>query len=333
MPRFARADSDMPDTPLSSGALMVANRLRKNWKQLSRWRRRQAVDCFRLYDADIPEYALAVDVYQGEQRWVHVQEYAAPKRIDPAKARQRLADALAAVAEVLEVDGPRLFVKQRQRQRGTDQYHKLAATGAFHQVAEGGHRFWVNFADYLDTGLFLDHRDTRAMLQAEARDKDFLNLFAYTGSGTVYAAAGGAASTTTVDMSRTYLDWARRNMAANGSGGTDHRYLQADCLQWLQRPDDRRYGLIFLDPPSFSSSKRMQTTFDVQRDHVALLTATARLLEPGGTLLFSNNRRHFRIDAEALPDLTIENISRHTLPKDFERNPRIHNCWRIQRRR
>lgn len=322
----------MNQPPLNNNALMVANRLRKNLKHLSRWRRQQGVDCYRLYDADIPEYALAVDVYEGERRWVHVQEYAAPKQIDDDKARQRLTDALTAVREVLAVEPPQLFIKRRQRQKGKEQYNKLAATKHFHPIQEGGQQLWVNFEDYLDTGLFLDHRSTRAMLRSEAQGKDFLNLFAYTGSASVYAATGGAATTTTVDMSRTYLDWAQRNMTSNGFDGANHRYIQADCLQWLRQQRGLDYGLIFLDPPSFSSSKRMRSTFDVQRDHVDLLSATLKLLKPDGLMIFSNNRRYFRIDQEALPQASIDNISRNTLPKDFERNPRIHNCWRIRHR-
>ena len=321
------------------GARMVANRLRKNRKHLARWRKQNGIHCYRLYDADLPEYAVAVDAYEGTDedagdgpRWVHVQEYAAPKTIDEAKARRRLEDALAAVREVLEVGPGTLFVKVRRRQKGREQYEKLAASARLHTVEEGGHRFLVNFEDYLDTGLFLDHRLTWAMVQAEARGRGFLNLFAYTGSATVYAAAGGATATTTVDMSRTYLDWAGRNLALNGFEGDEHQRVQADCLQWLDAgPRRRRYGLIFLDPPSFSSSKRMHGTFDVQRDHVDLLRRVLELLEPDGLLSFSNNNRRFKMDREALPDVVIEEVSRATLPKDFERNPRIHNCWRIRR--
>jgi len=317
---------------------MVANRLRKNLKRLAGWRKQQQVHCYRAYDADIPEYAVAVDVYEGEQQhgqpplWVHVQEYAAPKSVDEFKARRRLDDALAAVCEVFELDPQQLFVKVRQRQKGSSQYDKLSSSGQFHWVHEHQHRFQVNFQDYLDTGLFLDHRTTRALVQSEAAGKRFLNLFAYTGSVSVYAAAGGAAATTTVDMSNTYLGWARRNMEGNGYSGPQHRFIQADCIDWLQREaaTSQRYDLIFLDPPSFSSSKRMQQTFDVQRDHVALLSTTLRLLSPDGTLIFSNNRRHFRIDQAALPQAEVQDISRRTLPKDFERNPRIHNCWRIR---
>lgn len=323
--------------PLSDDARMLANRLRKNLKRLAGWRKQQRIDCFRLYDADIPEYAVAIDIYQTQpdhQCLVHVQEYAAPKSVDEFKARRRLDDALAAVCEVMQINEQQLFLKVRQRQKGAEQYNKLGSDGQFHTVHEQGHQFLVNLSDYLDTGLFLDHRSTRALLQKQAAAQHFLNLFAYTGSASVYAAAGGAASTTTVDLSNTYLDWAGRNMELNGFQGQDHRIIRADCMEWLrQTAGQQRFGLIFLDPPSYSSSKRMRSTFDVQRDHVPLLQATLRLLEPDGTLIFSNNRRHFRMDRDALPGINIEDISARTLPRDYERNPRIHNCWRLQQQR
>lgn len=319
---------------ISDDARMVANRLRKNLKRLSGWRKQQGIHCYRLYDADIPEYAVAVDIYQtwpDGERLVHLQEYAPPKTVDPFKARRRLDDMLAAVREVLQVTDQQLFLKVRQRQKGSEQYNKLGASGQFHTVQEHGHRLLVNLSDYLDTGLFLDHRSTRALLQGQASGQHFLNLFAYTGSASVYAAAGGAASTTTVDLSNTYLDWAGRNMQLNGYQGQNHRIIRADCMEWLrQTAGHQRFGLIFLDPPSYSSSKRMRSTFDVQRDHVPLLQATLRLLEPGGTLIFSNNRRHFRMDRDALAGIRIEDISARTLPRDYQRNPRIHNCWRLQ---
>jgi 23S rRNA (guanine2445-N2)-methyltransferase / 23S rRNA (guanine2069-N7)-methyltransferase len=218
----------------------------------------------------------------------------------------------------------------RRRQAGPSQYGKLAGQGQGHEVREGNCRFLVNFTDYLDTGLFLDHRPTRQMIQEMSGGRRFLNLFGYTGSATVHAARGGAAETVTVDMSRTYLDWARRNLALNGfSEGPMHRLVQADCLDWLAQTEER-FDLIFLDPPTFSNSKSMTGTFDVQRDHVELLRQTSRLLEKDGVLLFSNNFRRFKMDREALSELLIEDITAQTIPQDFSRNPRIHNCWRIR---
>jgi 23S rRNA (guanine2445-N2)-methyltransferase / 23S rRNA (guanine2069-N7)-methyltransferase len=260
-----------------------------------------------------------------------VQEYAAPHSIDAQRARQRLREAIGVTREVLSVGEDALFFKVRRRQKGGAQYERLASGGRFHEVREGGCRFLVNFEDYLDTGLFLDHRLTRALLARLAGGRRFLNLFAYTGTATVCAARGGAASTTSVDLSGTYLSWAQRNMALNGLTGGAHEFVQANCLKWLARSTgQRRYGLIFLGPPTFSASTRMTGTFDVQRDHVSLITAALRLLEPDGILIFSNNLRRFRIDREALAGLLVEDISRETLPPDFERNPRIHNCWRIR---
>ena len=315
----------------SAGAQMFANRLQKNLRTLARWLKREHISCYRLYDADIPEYAVAVDVYEGERRWVHVQEYAAPRGVDAGRAQARLSEAVGVIRDLLEIPAEQLFLKVRRQQKGKAQYQKLGAHGEFHIVEEGGNRFLVNFSDYLDTGLFLDHRITRAVLAELAGGRHFLNLFAYTASASVYAARGGAVSTTSVDLSRTYLDWARRNLELNGCGGRQHRLVQANTLEWLEQAAGRhRFGLIFLDPPSFSTSKRMQGTFDVQRDHVRLIKATARLLEPDGLLVFSNNRRRFSMDRAALPELFIEDISRATLPRDFERNPRIHNCWRIR---
>jgi 23S rRNA (guanine2445-N2)-methyltransferase / 23S rRNA (guanine2069-N7)-methyltransferase len=315
---------------------MFANRLRKNLKTLGRWARREGIDCYRLYDADLPEYALAIDLYPGEKLWVHVQEYQAPASIDPGRAELRLNAALAVIPEVLEIPPEQVFFKVRRRQKGDAQYQKLDAVARFYPVREGRCRFLVNFTDYLDTGLFLDHRPTRAMILELAQGKRFLNLFGYTGTASVCAALGGATDTTTVDMSNTYLDWTRRNLELNGITGYPHRLIRADCLEWLD--DEARqaglngtYDLIFLDPPTFSNSKRMEETFDVQRDHLDLLRKTARLLRPDGLLIFSTNRRRFRLDRAALTHLSVEDISAATIPQDFARHRDIHHCWKIRR--
>jgi len=328
----AQAPRGLPVEKRSEGAVMFANRLRKNAKNLQRWRNQEAIHAYRLYDADMPEYAVVVDVYEGVQRWVHVQEYQAPKSVDAEKARFRLKEAMGVIAEVLEVDESRLFFKLRKQQKGKAQYEKLGESRHFHEIEENGCRFLVNFQDYLDTGLFLDHRPIRKLIGEHAAGKDFLNLFAYTGTASVYAARGGARSTTTVDMSNTYLDWARRNMHLNGFAGKHHHFLQEDCLQWLaQAPRQQRFDLIFLDPPSFSTSKRMQQSFDVQRDHVELIGQTLQRLAPGGLLIFSNNLRSFSLDQAALSELDIQDITRKTIPKDFERNPKIHQCFLIRK--
>ena len=324
----------------AGGAAMFANRLRKNLRNLGRWARQQGIHCYRLYDADLPEYAVAVDLYRdgdsaGDEAGprVHVQEYEAPATVDSAKAEGRLVDALAVIPAVLEIPPAQVFLKVRRRQKGTAQYEKQAESGRFHRVEEGGLKFWVNFEDYLDTGLFLDHRPTRALIRERAAGRSFLNLFAYTGTATVYAAKGEASSTTSVDLSRTYLDWAERNLELNDIRGERHRLIQADCLAWLEGAvqSSWRYDLIFLDPPTFSASKRMRGTLDVQRDHVELIEQCMKLLMPGGELLFSTNQRKFRLDEEVLTTFRVEDISHRTIPKDFERDPRIHRCWLLRR--
>ncbi|MBI5480808.1 MAG: bifunctional 23S rRNA (guanine(2069)-N(7))-methyltransferase RlmK/23S rRNA (guanine(2445)-N(2))-methyltransferase RlmL [Deltaproteobacteria bacterium] len=324
----ARPGAPAP-TAIAPAAEAFANRLRKNLRSLRRWAEREGVTCYRVYDADLPEHALAVDLYE---RWVHVQEYEPPPTVDPRRAEARLHDALAAIPAVLEVPPGDVFLKVRRRQRGFAQYEKLARSEDFREVHEGGHTFLVNLVDYLDTGLFLDHRPTRALLRDLARGRRFLNLFGYTGTATVYAAGGGAASSTTVDLSQTHLAWARRNFALNGLRAAQHETVRADVLEWLG-DSRRRFGLIFLDPPTFSNSKGMRTTLDVQRDHVALLRAAGRLLEPDGVLIFSTNSRRFKLEGAALPELLVEDVTRATIPRDFARRPRVHQAWRIQRRR
>ncbi len=350
----------------SAGMEMFENRLHKNLKHLGRWARRQGITCYRLYDADLPDYNLAVDIYntlpssplpkglsQEDQRQTnsgsqeqaggvrgisphyiiaHVQEYQAPDTVDDDKARTRWREALDVIPRLLEIPLQQVFRKQRRQQKEGAQYEKQADTGIFHEVREGDCRFLVNFSDYLDTGLFLDHRSTRALLGTLAKDKHFLNLFGYTGTATVHAALGGALSTTTVDMSKTYLDWAQRNLELNGLKWKHYELIQADVLEWLQQRRQQRYGLIFLDPPTFSRSKRMDDTLDIQRDHVKLIGDTAKLLDAGGLLIFSTNLRKFRLDAAALAEFEITDISKKTLPEDFKGNPKIHQCFRIQKK-
>ncbi|MGP3592994.1 bifunctional 23S rRNA (guanine(2069)-N(7))-methyltransferase RlmK/23S rRNA (guanine(2445)-N(2))-methyltransferase RlmL [Vagococcus sp. WN89Y] len=304
-----------------------ANRLRKNVKKLEKWARQEGIECYRLYDADLPDYNVAVDRYAD---WVVVQEYAPPKTIDAQKARQRLFDIIAATITVLGIAPNKLVLKTRERQKGSSQYQKMNEKGDFMEVSEYNARLWVNLTDYLDTGLFLDHRIARRMLGEMSNGKDFLNLFAYTGSASVHAGLGGARSTTTVDMSRTYLEWAERNLRLNGLSGRAHRLIQADCLAWL-RETDEQFDVIFIDPPTFSNSKRMEDSFDVQRDHMRLMQDLKRLLRKGGTIMFSNNKRGFRMDHDGLAELGLvaKEITQKTQSQDFARNRQIHNCWLI----
>ena len=329
-----RRQADAPPA-LSEGATMVANRLRRNLRRLKAWREREGVTCFRAYDADLPEYAAAIDAYVTDETlprtFLHVQEYAAPADIPEDLQRRRLADLLAAAREVFDLPREQVAVKTRARGRGGSKYGQFDTRGDFLPVREGDVRLRVNLFDYLDTGLFLDHRPLRLRLADEAEDKRFLNLFGYTGAATVHAAAGRARQTTTVDLSATYLQWCAENLALNQLTGPRHRLVQADALAWLQA-DTGQYDLVFCDPPTFSNSKRAQD-FDIQARHVDLLRAAVARLAPGGVLYFSNNFRRFRLDEAASGQFaTIEDISPSTIPPDFERNPRIHRTWRMTQR-
>ena len=323
--RILRPATVRPRMPLDPAAEMFANRLRKNLKRLGKRFKKEAITCFRVYDQDLPEYAVAVDIYN---KWVHVQEYKAPDTVDTEKAEARLSHVLTVIPEVIGVPEGNIFLKVRRRQRGKAQYSRHENHGVFHEVDEDNCRFLVNFTDYIDTGLFLDQRITRSLIRDLARGKRFLNLFCYTGTATVYAAKGGAQSTTSVDASRVYQDWARRNLALNGFDPGRHFFYQADVLTWL-RNENRFYDLIFLDPPTFSNSKRLQLILDVQRDHVSLIRSAARVLKRDGSILFSSNYRKFKMDVEGLKGFRAEDLSRVTLPPDFEKRPRMHHCWKI----
>lgn len=327
------AQAPAPDAAATTaGGVMLENRLRKNLSHLGRWARRNGVTCFRLYDADLPEFNAAIDLYQSEQLWAVVQEYEAPAAVEADLARQRLAEIVAAVARVLDIPAGRTVCKQRQRQRDGAQYAPRARTGQFLEVQEDGLKLQVNLHDYLDTGLFLDHRATRASLREQARGQHMLNLFCYTAVASLHAAAGGALTTTSVDLSATYLDWARRNFERNGFSADQHRLERADCSEWLTQAAGQRhrYGLIFIDPPTFSRSKRMEGVFDVQADHAALIRDAMSLLEPDGLLVFSNNFRGFKLDPSLADTYAVTDISARTIAEDFRRNPRIHRCWEIR---
>jgi len=328
----ARIDATLAQSP---GSQMFGNRIAKNIKQLKSWVKRESVSCYRLYDADMPEYSFAIDRYaaaDGGDAWLYVQEYAAPKTIEPEAVQRRRNEALAALPAATGIPVERIHLRQRRRTARGDQYEKLGESSDFKLVEESGLKFWVNFSDYLDTGLFLDHRITRQRIRADAAKRRFLNLFAYTGSATVYAAAGGARSSTTIDMSATYLDWAQRNLAVNDIPRRDHEYIQADCIAWLEDAVSQRrvYDLIFLDPPTFSNSKRMDDILDVQRDHAGLIDRCMALLAPGGKLVFSTNAQKFKLDGMLGERYKVTDISRATLPEDFKRNPRIHQCYELE---
>ncbi|MCC5878753.1 MAG: bifunctional 23S rRNA (guanine(2069)-N(7))-methyltransferase RlmK/23S rRNA (guanine(2445)-N(2))-methyltransferase RlmL [Idiomarina sp.] len=311
----------------------VANRLRKNAQKLSKWARKEGVNCYRLYDADLPEYNAAIDVY-GD--YLVIQEYAAPANIPDGVADDRFWHILETIPAVLPFDEAHMVVKQRKRQQGKSQYEKEDSAEAIElEVEEYNAVFKVNLSDYLDTGLFLDHRLVRREIQRMAAGKDVLNLFAYTGTASVHAALGGANHITTVDLSRTYLNWAKDNFRLNHQTISKHDFIQADCLVWLEDmavDAEQQWDLIFLDPPTFSNSKRMEQSFDIQRDYLDLLKHTARLLKPGGTLIFSTNKRKFKLDQAALAEsgLVATDRSAWSIPEDFKRNKHIHQCWFIE---
>jgi 23S rRNA (cytosine1962-C5)-methyltransferase len=302
-----------------------ANRLRKNARHLRKWARRLSIACYRVYDCDIPELAYAVDLYAD---WAHLQAYERAGATDERPAQD--AALRLAVAEALQVEPAHVVLKRRAQRRGQEQHEKTGQRGRDLIVEEGGRRFIVNLEAYLDTGLFLDHRNTRALVAAEAGGKRMLNLFCYTGSFTVYAATAGATSTLSVDLSNTYLDWARRNLELNGIDLVRHRLLRADVRRWLPQAaaESKRFDLIVLDPPAFSTSKAMSGVLDVQRDYPELIAGCARLLAPGGRLYFSTNLQSFRFDPARTAGLAAEEISHRTVPEDF-RNRRIHRCWRL----
>lgn len=303
----------------------LVNRIRKNVKQLDKWVQKEDVYAYRVYDADIPEYNLAVDWYNGQ---LHVQEYAPPKTVDADKAAKRLDDALNALKALFELPPSRIHVKSRQRQKGNQQYQKLNDQKRTYIIEEAGALLVTNFDDYLDTGLFLDHRPTRIRLQQLAKGKRFLNLFCYTGAATVHAAVGGAKKTVSVDMSATYLQWARSNLYLNGFAEASHQLIRSDCMTWLRNTNDQ-FDLIFVDPPTFSNSKRMQGHFDVQVAHEELLDLVMKRLEPGGLVIFSNNFRGFKLSPALAEKYGVKDITQASLPPDFARGKPIHQCWEL----
>lgn len=304
------------------------NRLGKNLKHQLKWAKRQNIEAWRIYERDIPQFPFAIDVY-GEH--IHLQEFDTGWLMHPDDHRKWLDEICEAVQFVTGLPKQNIHLKQRSRQKGKEQYEKTGQEGQDFIVCENGRRFWVNLDKYLDTGLFLDHRNTRKRVGETAQGKHFLNLFAYTGSFTVYAATGGAISSETVDLSNTYLDWAKRNFELNGLDTSRHQIVRADVFQYLDEAFrlQKQFDLIVMDPPSFSNSKKMLDILDVQRDHVRLIDAAMKLLAENGILYFSNNLRSFVLDEALTARYRIKDISSQSVPDDF-RNKKIHRCWQIQ---
>lgn len=307
-----------------------ANRLGKNIKHLMKWAKRNHIEAWRIYDRDIPQFPFAIDVY-GDH--IHLQEYDTGWLMQPEEYEQWLNDVLEAIGFVTGFEPDHIHLKRRERQKGTQQYEKTGKQGEDFIVTENGRRFWVNLDKYLDTGLFLDHRNTRRKVGDTAAGKRFLNLFSYTGSFTVYAATGGAISSETVDLSNTYLDWAKRNFELNAIDLSRHQIIRADVFQYLKHAQNegKKFDLIVMDPPSFSNSKKMLDILDIQRDQMKLISGAMNLLASDGLMYFSNNLRSFELDAHIMEKYAVKDVSKQSVPDDF-RNKKIHQCWEIRYR-
>jgi len=329
-----QADSELPGfvwqpmtKKMTGDGSEFANRLSKNLRKLFKWAKREKIACLRVYDRDLPEFNLSVDLYG---KWVHVQEYAPPSQVDKNLAAKRFKLALALIREVLMVPRERVFIKTRRRQKGKSQYQKQGRQQQMHVVREEDCYLLINFKDYLDTGLFLDHRPLRKRIGRLAAGKRFLNLYSYTGAATIHAAIGKAVSTTSVDLSAAYLRWCRLNLALNGFGGPAHEIIQADCLTWLAE-NRNQYDLVLVDPPTFSNTKKKNRSFDIQNDHTRLLQLVMPRVAPGGLLFFSTNFRRFQLAPDFSEKFKFKDISPATIPPDFKRNSRVHKCWQWEK--
>jgi len=325
--RYEVALKTLADAEHKDSALSLLNRLRKNAKALHKWIDQEKIESYRLYDADIPELNVAIDIYRDH---LHVQEYAAPASIDDKKAEQRFAIVKNTLEKIFP-DAAGIHCKVRRKQKVGRQYGRHDDTKSYLEITEGKAKLLVNLDDYLDTGLFLDHRPIRLRIGQNSKNKRFLNLFCYTGAATMHAVAGGAKSSVSVDLSPAYIQWAQSNLALNGSSESSHRFVRADVMSWLSLCREQ-FDLIFIDPPTFSNSKRSEKDFDVQKDHVALIDMAMKRLEPGGELIFSNNFRRFVRDEELAHRYQIEDITVSSIPPDFNRPGKpIHRCWLIRR--
>jgi 23S rRNA (guanine2445-N2)-methyltransferase / 23S rRNA (guanine2069-N7)-methyltransferase len=319
-------------------AEMLKNRLAKNARKLKGWRKQKGVTCYRLYDADMPEFSFALDVYESESgdEYLYVQEYAPPKLVDVKSSSERLSEALCTIRSYFDSTPEQMFLKQRQVQKGVAQYERSQRRGLNFVARENEARFEINLGEYLDTGLFLDHRAVRSWIKSHSKNKRVLNLFAYTGSISVMAGLGGASAIDTIDMSHTYLDWAKRNFSLNGLKGRQFSFIREDVVKWLDLASSSagvtQYDLIFIDPPSFSNSKKMEGVFDVQRDHLRIIKQAMKLLSEDGVLIFSNNLRSFKLDGALESVYQVEDKKQFSIDRDFERNQKIHHCWFIRQR-
>lgn len=322
----SRSRIEQAEPVITEQVVAFKNRVEKNVKQLKKWSNREGIQAYRIYDADLPDFAMAIDRYED---WLHVQEYAPPKSIPEHKAQQRLLNAIDVLSTIFDIPVNKIAVKRREKQKGTKQYEKNTATGQTFNILEYGVQLRVNLLDYLDTGVFLDHRNMRRWVQQNSSGKRVLNLFCYTGSFTAHALVGGAKKTISVDLSKTYLKWARDNLELNGGKeGPAHQFIHADCMAWLKDCDDT-FDLIIMDPPTFSNSARMTDTLDVQRDHEFLVNEAMKLLTGDGVLIFSNNYKKFRLADELYENYSVKDVTNQSVPKDFART-RPHRCFEIR---
>ena len=303
--------------------------MKKNLKTVRKWAGKEGVSSFRIYDADIPEYSAAIDLYEGE--FIYLQEYQPPKEIPAGKAEKRLMDMVKKLSSVMEIERDKIFIRQRKRQRFSSQYTKLDSTGEYEVMNEGGLSFYVNFRDYLDTGVFLDHRLIRYLIREKASAKSFLNLFAYTCTASVYAASGGASKIVSVDTSAAYLEWGIKNFQLNNLPLDNTYFQKQDSIEYLKKGKES-FDLIFIDPPTFSNSKSRENDFDIQRDHAEMLVSAGKRLANNGLIIFSNNYKKFKLDRILENEFLIEDITESSFSADFSRNKTIHRCWLLKKK-
>ncbi len=315
------------NTVADPGLEMFRNRLKKNMKNLSRWIREENISSYRLYDADMPEYSAAIDIY--ENKWIHIQEYEAPESIDPRSASRRLGHILSVLPEFTGIIQQNIFYKKRKKQHGKLQYNENREESFRVRMYEHGLSFYIDLKSYLDTGIFLDHRKTRSYILENSKNRNFLNLFCYTGTASVFAAKGGAKSTTSVDTSKTYLDWTQENFKLNGISGKNHQRVRKDSIRFLKETADR-FDLVFIDPPTFSNSKSREEIFSVQRDYSELINLAIRICRPGAIIIFSTNFRKFSFNTELVNSENIKEISNITGSPDFAKSKNAHRCWEIR---
>lgn len=303
------------------------DRLNKNFKILKKWSDLEKLQCFRVYNADLPNYNIIVDVYHT---WIVIQEYQAPKLIDYNKALKRLSDAIYYTKEILSISINNIILKTRQKNKNKTQYKKLFNRNNFITVQEYRAKFLVNLTDYLDTGLFSDKRLIRKLLGIMAKGKDFLNLFSYTGTASVYAGLAQANSTTSVDISNTYIKWSMRNMSLNNLTGSQHHFIQTDCLNWIKKTN-QKFDLIFINPPTFSNSKKMQKSFDLKRDYLDIMIHLKKILRYNGDIIFSSSTRNFEINFDHIKPMKLhaKKITKKVQSKDFLKNSNFYHSWLI----